>query len=414
MKVSLPFNFQLSNEKRDVGTTYTSVDAWIESLGTAGTSVTYQQAMGISAYWAAVKAISGDIASVEFNIMQKIGPRYKIAFDHPITQLMQYGPNQLQTRFNFFELLLHDILVFGTAYEHLVRTQSGRVASIEPLSPTKTKVKKIINPQLEQLPYLYEDESQTPSRRLDGRDVWHVVGFGGSHLQGASTLETFGRLLGFSLSIDSYGRAFFDNSGRPSGTLTSPVEDLSDEEVQLIKKAWNSANSGMNAQGTAILWNNFKYQTIGVAPEHAQFLDTKVQMVREVSRIFNIPTTKLRDTERSTYSNVEQEAIDYVLETLTPLARRLEQSFTKKLLSDSQGEFYAKFTLGSLLMGDVRTRFQAYEIAVEQRIMTVEEVRHMEGLPTRPVGASASDVPVEDESSALQRLEDEIFEMGVK
>ena len=295
LRITNPFSL----ESRGVNTEYPTVDAFLASYaGLVDGSVSYKQAMGISAYWAAVKTISESIASVDFHIMEKMGPRYKIAFDHPLTQLLHYGPNEMQTRFGFFQLALHDLLVYGDYYSELFLKMNGTIEAIEPLTSTKIGLRKIPrNLRLPgEFPYVYVDREEA-NRILHSQDVWHVVGFGGSPVQGHSTLSTFGKSLGMSLSVDRYGKGFFDNSGRPSGTLTSNIEDMEPEEVENIKAEWQKSNGGDNAQGTAFLWGGFKYQAIGVAPEHAQFLSTKIQQVREVARMFNIPTTKLRDTE---------------------------------------------------------------------------------------------------------------------
>ena len=97
---------------------------------------------------------------------------------------------------------------------------------------------------------------------------------------------------------------------------------------------------------------------------------------------------------------MEQEAIDFILETLTPWAKRLEHSINKKLLRVPAGDFSCRFVLGALLMGDIRTRYRAYEIAIDKRILTVGEIRHMEGLPTRPVGDPMP--PPDDDTAASQ------------
>lgn len=366
---------------------------FIKAFGEASTSnPSYAKAIGISAYWAAIKTISENIASVEFRIMQKEGPRYRIAYDHPLTELLRYGPNQLQTKFNFFELMMHDLLVFGNSYHEIGFNGNGTIAALEPLSPTKTKLKKIPRNlrELGEFPYIYEnsEDGELLKRRIHSQDVFHVVGFGASPISGHSTLKTFGETLGMTISVNKYGKGFFDRSGMPSGVLSSNNEDLDPDEVDSIKESWNEAHGPGNSQGTAFLWGGFKYSPISVNPEHAQFNATRITMVREVARMFNIPTTKLRDTERSTYSNVEQEAIDFVLETLTPWARRLEAHINKKLLRIPVGDFSARFVLGSLLMGDIRTRFRAYEVALVNGFMTIAEVRELEGFPTRPVGMS--------------------------
>ena len=366
---------------------------FIRAFGSSATSnPSYMKAIGISAYWAAVKTISENIASVEFRIMEKQGPRYRVAFEHPLTDLIRLGPNELQTKFTFFELMMHDLLVFGDSFHEIGFSNAGRIAALEPLSPIQTKLKKIPRRLREvgEFPYIYEnsEDGEAFKRRIHSQDIFHVVGFGASPVSGHSTLKTFGETLGMTLSVNKYGKGFFDRSGMPSGVLSSNQDDFDDDQQQAIKKAWEDAHGPGNSQGTAFLWGGFKYSPISVNPEHAQFNATRITMVREIARMFNIPTTKLRDTERSTYSNVEQEAIDFVLETLTPWARRIESFINKKLLRVPAGDFSCRFVLGSLLMGDIRTRYRAYEVALVNGFMTIQEVRELEGFPTRPVGAS--------------------------
>ena len=104
-----------------------------------------------------------------------------------------------------------------------------------------------------------------------------------------------------------------------------------------------------------------KYTPIGISPEQAQFLETRKFQINEIARIFRVPPHMVGDLEKSSFSNIEQQSLEFVKYTLDPWVIRWEQSIQRSLLSkDEKAMYFVKFNLEGLLRGDYQSRMNGY------------------------------------------------------
>ena len=126
------------------------------------------------------------------------------------------------------------------------------------------------------------------------------------------------------IACEEYGAKFFANGATPGGILEHPgvVKD-----PERVRESWNSAFGGSsNANKVAVLEEGMKYTPISISPEQAQFLETRKFQINEIARIFRIPPHMIGDLEKSSFSNIEQQSLEFVKYTLDPWVCRWEQS----------------------------------------------------------------------------------------
>ncbi|MPN11340.1 hypothetical protein SDC9_158641 [bioreactor metagenome] len=185
--------------------------------------------------------------------------------------------------------------------------------------------------------------------------------------------------IGLAIATEEYGAKFFANGAAPAGVLEHPGTI---KDPLRVKESWNSAYQGSaNAHKIAVLEEGMKYTPIGIAPEQAQFLETRKFQINEIARIFRVPPHMLADLEKSSFSNIEQQSLEFVKYTLDPWVVRWEQSMCRVLFSESEKPtYFIKFNVDGLLRGDYASRMSGYATARQNGWMSANDIRELENL----------------------------------
>ena len=185
------------------------------------------------------------------------------------------------------------------------------------------------------------------------------------------------------IACEEYGAKFFANGAAPGGVLEHPGTI---KDPQRVRESWQSTFGGSgNANKIAVLEEGMKYTPIGISPEQAQFLETRKFQINEIARIFRVPPHMVGDLEKSSFSNIEQQSLEFVKYTLDPWVIRWEQAFMRSLLlQDEKAEYFVKFNLEGLLRGDYQSRMNGYAIARQNGWMSANDIRELENLDRIP------------------------------
>lgn len=349
--------------------------AWLTGLfgsSKTGVQVSEDNALTFSAVYAAVRIISETIASIPLNVYVYDGETRTIAREHPIQKLLTETPNGVSSSFTFREALAANLVLHGNAYAKIELNAAGRPISLIPLNPAKVEVKVMDGEKV----YIFDDKHTY----LD-YEILHIVGLSFNGLTGKSPLTVAREAVAIGLAAQEYGARFYSNGANTGGIITAPGR-LSLEAINRLKASWNRANGGLsNSHGTAILEEGMKYEKIGLDPEAAQFLQSRKFQVNEIARIFRIPPSYLADLDNSsTRANVEQQAIQFVRDCVTPYVRRFEVEFNRKLFRADESNYYAYFSMDGLMRGDLKGRYEAYAVARNWGWLSVNDIRDLENL----------------------------------
>lgn len=354
---------------------------------TSGKSVNEITAMQTSAVYACVRVLAETIASLPLHIYRYEGRSKVRVYDHPLYHLLHDEPNPEMTSFVFRETLMTHLLLYGNAYAQVIRDGRGRVLALYPLLPNKMTVERL---DTGELVYFYtRDSDLNPNFKQYGRvalrpqDVLHIPGLGFDGLVGYSPIAMMKSAVGITIACEEYGASFFANGATPGGVLQHPGV-LKDPAK--VRDSWNAVYQGsQNAHKVVVLEEGMTYQQVGLPPEDSQFLETRKFQLDEIARIYRIPPHMVGDLDKSSFSNIEQQSLEFVMYTLDPWVVRWEQSLQRSLLLPSEKEDFAiKLNVDGLLRGDYASRMNGYATARQNGWMSANDIRELEDLNPIP------------------------------
>jgi len=354
---------------------------------TAGKRVNERTAMQMTAVYSCVRILSEAVAGLPLHLYRYTdqGGKEK-AIDHPLYFLLHDEPNPEMTSFIFRETLMTHLLLWGNAYAQIIRNGRGEVIGLYPLMPDRMAVDRDENGKLYYEYRVSQEDAHTLKEgtvQLSPSDVLHIPGLGFDGLVGYSPIAMAKNAIGMAIACEEYGAKFFANGAQPSGVLEHPGT-LKDPGK--IRESWNATFGGsQNANKVAVLEEGMKYSPISIAPEQAQFLETRKFQIDEIARIFRIPPHMVGDLDKSSFSNIEQQSLEFVTYTLDPWICRWEQSIVRSLLSqEEKGKLFVKFNVDGLLRGDYQSRMQGYAVARQNGWMSANDIRELENLDRIP------------------------------
>ena len=376
-------------KSRDKPTNRTPGSAYSFFLGgtTSGKAVTERTAMQMTAVYSCVRVLAEAVAGLPLHLyrVRDDGGKEK-ALDHPLYRLLHDEPNPEMSSFVFRETLMTHLLLWGNAYAQIIRNGKNEIVALYPLMPNKMTVDRDANGQLY---YSYDrgsDEAIRDDRStviLHPSDVLHIPGLGFDGLVGYSPIAMAKNAIGMAIACEEYGAKFFANGAAPGGVLEHPGTL---KDPQRIRESWQAAFGGSsNSNKVAVLEEGLKYTPIAISPEQAQFLETRKFQINEIARIFRVPPHMVGDLEKSSFSNIEQQSLEFVKYTLDPWVIRWEQSITRALLShEEKSRYFVKFNLEGLLRGDYQSRMNGYAIGRQNGWMSANDIRELENLDRIP------------------------------
>ena len=355
---------------------------------TSSKTVTERSAMQMTAVYSCIRILAEAVAGLPLNLYRytEDGGKEK-AIDHPLYLLLHDEPNPEMSSFVFRETLMTHLLLWGNAYAQAIRNGKGEVIALYPLMPNKMSVDRDENGRLYYTYYRGSDEAikkKDFAVTLQPSDVLHIPGLGFDGLVGYSPIAMAKNAIGMAIACEEYGAKFFANGAAPGGVLEHPGTI---KDPQRVRESWQSTFGGSgNANKIAVLEEGMKYTPIGISPEQAQFLETRKFQINEIARIFRVPPHMVGDLEKSSFSNIEQQSLEFVKYTLDPWVIRWEQSIQRALLSQGEkAEYFVKFNLEGLLRGDYQSRMNGYAIGRQNGWMSANDIRELENLDRIPV-----------------------------
>ena len=354
---------------------------------TSGKPVNERTAMQTTAVYACVRILAEAVASLPLHVYeyQDDGGK-KLVHDHPLYYLLHDEPNPEMSSFVFRETLMTHLLLWGNAYAQIIRNGKNEIVALYPLMPNKMSVDRDENGRLYYTYYRGSDEAIKNKEfavTLQPSDVLHIPGLGFDGLVGYSPIAMAKNAIGMAIACEEYGAKFFANGAAPGGVLEHPGTI---KDPQRVRESWQSTFGGSgNANKIAVLEEGMKYTPIGISPEQAQFLETRKFQINEIARIFRVPPHMVGDLEKSSFSNIEQQSLEFVKYTLDPWVIRWEQSIQRSLLSrDEKAAYFVKFNLEGLLRGDYQSRMNGYAIGRQNGWMSANDIRELENLDRIP------------------------------
>ncbi len=374
---------------RDAPRNSTSGSAYRFFMGnsTSGKRVNERSAMQMTAVYSCVRILSEAVAGLPLHLYQYTDKSSKEkAVDNPLYFLLHDEPNTEMTSFVFRETLMTHLLLWGNAYSQIIRNGKGEVVGLYPLMPDRMTVNRDEKGRLYYEYMVSSDDAKTlkdGTVRLSPYDVLHIPGLGFDGLVGYSPIAMAKNAIGLAIAAEEYGSKFYANGATPSGILEYPGTV---KEPDKVRESWNAGFGGSsNAHKIAVLEEGMKYTPISISPNEAQFLETRKFQINEIARIFRVPPHMVGDLEKSSFSNIEQQSLEFVKYTLEPWLVRWEQAMQRSLIpQDDKSRYFIKFNVDGLLRGDYQSRMQGYATARQNGWMSANDIRELENLDRIP------------------------------
>jgi len=353
------------------------------------------------AFWAAVNRISNDIAKLPVNVFKKVPSGLEPQPLHPVAKLLAQSPNDSQTPFIFKSTTQSKVLSWGNGYAEIMFRGDGRPSSLRSISPAR--VTPMVNDDGTVMYKVLNGGGR--SEEIPASRMLHFHGLGDG-IQGYSPVQLFQQNLNLSLGAENAGKALFENMMRPGAVAKHP-ETLSDEAYNRLQKSLKKNAGSSQAGAVMLLEEGMSLEKWSIPPNDAQFLESRTFQVQDVARMFNVPPHKIAELSRATFSNVEEQEIQYVVDCLQPWLTNWEQELeTKLFLPGERGTYRIKFNVEGQLRGNTAARGEWYSKMFNIGVMSQNEIRALEDIPTIgdkgdkyyvPVNLRPSDQPIEEE-----------------
>lgn len=379
---------------------------WFGGASSAsGVTVTATAARRIAAVYCAVKIIAESVASLPVFVYKRRadGKGKDRQPKNPLHTLLHDQPNPWQTSFEWLEMMQGHVCLRGNSYSEIIYDGRGGIRWLIPRHPDRMRVYDISGAGIGEQTMAYEYQPVNgPSRLLFADEVLHVKGLSDDGLIGLNPIEEFRETLGLSIGTETYAAKFFANYGNPGGVLSHP-KTMSPEAAKRLEETWARKHTGIeNAHRVAVLEEGLTWTAIGVKPQDSQLLESRKFSVTEIARIFRVPPHMLADLDRATFSNIEQQSIEFVVHTLRPWLVRWEKRLGLSLLTPRERDsgLFIEFNVDGLLRGDISSRYGAYAVGRQWGWLSPNDVRALENMnPREDPGGDAYHEPLNMQSS---------------
>ncbi|MBD2819775.1 phage portal protein [Xenorhabdus sp. 42] len=347
-----------------------------------GRRVSPQLAMQLTAVFSCVRVLAESVGMLPCSLYEQLERGNKRAVKERLHKLLSVKPNHYMTPQEFWELLVASLCLRGNFYAYKVKAL-GEVVELLPLDPGSVSPKLNSDWQPEYQVTFPNGESQT----LTQDDLWHVRIFTLDGLTGLSPIAYARQAIGLGLATEEHGSRLFGNGAVTSGVLQTD-QSLTDDAFDRLKADFEARHQGLvNAHKPMILEMGLQWKQISLSAEDAQFLETRKFQLEEICRIYRVPLHMVQNTDRATFNNIENLGIGFINYSLVPYLTRIEQRINAGLVKNSkQGQLYAKFNVGALLRGDMKSRLEAYAKGINWGIYSPNECRELEELNPREGG----------------------------
>jgi HK97 family phage portal protein len=336
----------------------------------AGQSVNHDTALTFTGAFAAISIKAENLASLPKMVFEKTATGKKELTKHPVYKLIHFKPNNYQTDFVFWEFLESSVAGWGNGYAVIETGANGYPRALHPVHPGYVSVKR------DGYQVLYIVNEGISKGNYMASEMLHVKLFTQDGIVGIDPITYHAQAIGIGMAGQAFASEYFTKKGALRAVVETEGE-LSDDSYRKVADRISQAGD----HGTPILEYGLKYKGIGISPDAAQSIQTRIFSIQDASRIWKVPVSLLSEHTHSTFTNTEQQDIQFVKYGLRPECKRFETEIESKLFPEGESErINVKFDLKGLLRGDLQTQSDWYHKAILDGWMSRNEVRELENL----------------------------------
>lgn len=377
----LGFNITRSSPENP-NSSLTGIFDWLNSHQSgSGIVVTKENALTFSAYFSAIKILQETLAQLPLNVYKRTDKGKEIDLSHPAQRLLHSEASIKMTAYTFKEVMQGYAVTKGNGIALIRRNAFAVPLELIPIPLDKKTIQ--IKDSENGLFYDIEDIGIVPHY-----DVVHIQGFATDGIVGKGLLDVAKEAIGLGLGQQRFAANLFKNGANPSGVLIHPGK-LTKDGAERLKESWHKNYGAGKSHGTAVLEEGMKYEPISMTPEDTQLIESRRLSVLDISRYTRIPPHMLADLERATFSNIEEQNLNFISQVALSWAKKWEQELNRKLLREDEkinNTHFIEFDFNSLLKANVKDRGAFYVQMLTNGVFSPNEVRSFENMNMRDGG----------------------------
>lgn len=350
-------------------------DEALWGLPIGGGAVDEDRLLSIPSAYDAINALLNPLKTLPlifFENIEEDGKKIKKRIDDNDVALAFNMPNSMQNHVEFLDFMGRNYLIYHNAFAEILSDRVGNITGYIPFHPDNVSVVK------SPTGFVYQINDGFGTRHITPDRMWHIKAgpYDRDGIMGKGPIRTQQSTLNATLAVLDYGARFFKNDAQPGGVL-QVKNKLNDEGRENLARTWRGAQGGKNKHRTAVLEEETEYKPFSIENNKAQFIETRKADDLEIARIWNVPPHRIKNLADATYSNIEQQAIEFVVHSITPLFTLWEASIKSNLIG-FDNNVYAEFNILGLLRGDIKTRYEAYAQGRSWGWLSANDVRRLE------------------------------------
>lgn len=337
-------------------------------------------AMKYTAVFACIRVLSETLASTPIMLYRKKndGDR-EVRNDLAVYDILHNQPNDEMSPFSFKEMCMVALNTGGNAVCQKLSNEKYGLFGLYPYEWPKVNIGR--DPTTKKLIYKIKDGTTT-GITLQRENVFHIPGISFDGIVGLSPIEYATSAIQLGLSYEQFGVNFYKNGANSSGAFSFPGE-LGEESFQRLKKDLKDNYAGLKNTGTPMLLEGGgKFEQFAMKPADAQLIENKRFQIEDVARIYRVPMHLIQELTKSTNNNIEHQSLEFIMYTMLPWFKRWEEAFNMQLLvpRERMEGFYLEFNVNSLLRGDIKSRYEAYEKGIQWGILSINDCLKLENM----------------------------------
>ncbi len=356
----------------------------------SGVRINEDIAMTFSAVFCAVRIIAETLATLPCRLIEQEDYRtFRNATDHPLYGLLHDEPNPEQDSMNWFDMQTAFMPQWGNSYSEKQMDSTGTIKALWPIHPSRIPLRNVTRndtdpaswPEIQagqpgEIVYWVnnDDGSKTP---IPASDMLHVPGvLSQNGITGQSIIKWGANSIGVGLATERHAGAFFRNGAQSNMAIKSP-KIVGKDAAERLRHQWQQVFGGVdNHYKTLLLEDGMEAVPIDINPENSQLIVSRQFGVTEIARWFRLPPHMLADLSRATFSNIEQQSLEFVIYAMLPWIKRWKKALRRQLLTDEEKKRFAfDFDLSELLKGDMAARAAYFQFKFNTGAASPNDIR---------------------------------------
>lgn len=358
-----------------------SAKTWASLLGlsgnksNAGVSVNATTAMRQSAVFACVHLLASTFAYVPWITYKRLPRGKERASEHPLYSILHDRPNPEQNSFTFRSTAKAHALLYGNGLAEIEFDNRGLPVALWPLPPWRVKPLRTTNQEL----YYQVTLPDGGIKNLPPYRVWHLMGLSTDGIWGMSVIGQARESIGLALATEEFGARFFSGGANVGGVAQHPGK-LTKQGHENLQKSLDEEYRGLGkSHRLLLLEEGMKYEKTGIPNNDSQFLETRNYQTIDIARMFRVPPHMIAELTRATFSNIEEQGIEFVVYTMNPWFVNAEQETNYKLFGSDSG-YFSEFLVDGLLRGDAAARSTFYKELFYLGSLSPNDIREKENM----------------------------------